>query len=313
MAKRLLFSSSWSKSPSVKFRQGSFQLITDFLINLNQKNKDNLRSLSKCCGAFKHSRVVEHVFLITKELGLDPLTGYHAVELLQRFMFKHLENLVTTSTPTHEGAASDLSRSQEDAIFGKLKDKFPLIVFSCVQLSSKLSLHSQLIDNNTAVRFLRSIGHSFSKQDLLESELMVLKGLEFRLNVPNPLTYVEILLEGLGHNEPSVPVEHLYHQCGHVLQFISLHRTDIYETLLRNTTWCENPSRKQRETFLPVTEDYMLLGVGVIAVATFILYVRQWKQVVRELSCISGISRRSIIDFVHATLVHVTGTSFLEI
>lgn len=46
--------------------------------------------------------------------------------------------------------------------------------------------------------FLHSVGHTVSKQTLLESELMVLKGLEFKLNTPNPLTYVEILLEVLG-------------------------------------------------------------------------------------------------------------------
>lgn len=55
-----------------------------------------------------------------------------------------------------------------------------------------------MIDNSTAVHFLHSVGLSVSKQTLLESELMVLKGLEFRLNAPNPLTYVEILLEVLG-------------------------------------------------------------------------------------------------------------------
>lgn len=42
------------------------------------------------------------------------------------------------------------------------------------------------------------MGHSVSKQALLESELMVLKGLKFRVNDPNPLTYVEVLLEVLG-------------------------------------------------------------------------------------------------------------------
>ncbi len=48
------------------------------------------------------------------------------------------------------------------------------------------------------MRFLHSVGHSVSKQTVLESELMVLKGLEFKLDAPNPLTYVEILLEVLG-------------------------------------------------------------------------------------------------------------------
>lgn len=55
-----------------------------------------------------------------------------------------------------------------------------------------------MIDNDTAVRFLHSVGHSVTKKAVLESELMVLKGLEFRVNDPNPLTYVEVLLEVLG-------------------------------------------------------------------------------------------------------------------
>lgn len=55
-----------------------------------------------------------------------------------------------------------------------------------------------MINNNTAVRFLTSVGLSVSKEAVMESELTVLKGLKFRLSVPNPLIYVEILLEVLG-------------------------------------------------------------------------------------------------------------------
>ncbi|XP_054454992.1 cyclin N-terminal domain-containing protein 1 [Anoplopoma fimbria] len=306
MAKSYFFSQS--QSLKLKFGEASFDFLTDFLVNLNKRNKENLNSLSKCSGEFKDKRLMEYIFLITQELRLDPLAGYHAIELLQRFMVKHLTDLLTTPTP--EGAAADQPGSSEDAVFDKVKDKFPLIVFSCVQLASKLSLHSQIIDNSTAVRFLHSVGLSVSKQTLLESELMVLKGLEFRLNAPNPLTYVEILLEVLGHNEPSVPVERLHQLCHHVLQFVSLQRTSIYDSLLVTTTQCVSPSREQREKFVTVTEDCMLLGVAVIAVATFILYDRKWEQVVGELSHITGISRRSISDFAHVTLTHIVRTDF---
>ena len=55
-----------------------------------------------------------------------------------------------------------------------------------------------MIDNSTAVRFLDSFGYKVSMKAVLNSELMVLKGLEFRLDAPDPLTYVEILLEVLG-------------------------------------------------------------------------------------------------------------------
>ena len=136
------------------------------------------------------------------------------------------------------------------------------------------------MDNNTAVQFLHSMGHSVSKRTLLESELMILKVLDYRLNVPNPLTYVEILLEVLGelstshqpatkrcvvihacdfimqknmlscsvtvHNESSIPVEHLHHLCRHVLQFTYLQKTAIYDSLLMATTRRSSPSNEQR-------------------------------------------------------------------
>ncbi|XP_005725935.1 cyclin N-terminal domain-containing protein 1 isoform X2 [Pundamilia nyererei] len=294
MAKRLFFSPSKSNAAGVKFGEASFDLLTDFLVNLDKRNKDNLLSSTKYCGNLKNKRVIEYILLITNKLRLDPLVGYHAVELLQRFMVKYIEDFITAPTP--KGATSNHPRSYEDAVHNKLKDKFPLIIFSCVQLASKLSLHSH------ASSALPMITYT-----LLESELMVLKGLKFRLNVLNPLTYVEILLEVLGHNEPSVPMKPLYHHCHHVLQFISLERTAIYETLLMTTTERVSPSREQREQFVPVTEDCMLLGVGVIAVAAFIL--RKWEQVVGELSHITRISKKSITDFAHATLVHIVGIS----
>lgn len=48
------------------------------------------------------------------------------------------------STPSPEGAAAAEPRSSEDAVFDEVKDKFHLIIFSCVRLASKLLLHSQV-------------------------------------------------------------------------------------------------------------------------------------------------------------------------
>ncbi|XP_041672189.1 cyclin N-terminal domain-containing protein 1 isoform X2 [Cheilinus undulatus] len=249
---------------------------------------------------------MEFIFLITAELRLDPLAGYHAAELLQRFMVKHLTDLFITPTP--QGAATDPPKSYEGAVFGMLKEKFPLIIFSCLQLASKMSLHSHMINNSIAVHFLHSAGFSVSKKDVLESELMVLKGLDFRLDAQNPLTYVEILLEVLGHNEPSIPVDRLHPLCLHVLQFVSLQRTAIYGSLLAATVQWGSPSTEQREKFVTVTEDCMLLGVNVIAVATFIVIFEEWEQVLKELSHITGITQKSIRDFACVTLKHIIGT-----
>ncbi|KAM4715194.1 cyclin N-terminal domain-containing protein 1 [Anableps anableps] len=309
MAKRVIRFPRQRGITRLKFGETPSDLLNDLLIDLNKINKDNLDTLPKCSGSFKQKRIVEYIFLITQELRLDPSVGYHAVELLQRFMVKHVAEMLAR-IPTQSSAVDE---ADEDVIFASLKDKFPLILFSCVQLANKMFFHRHMIDTSTAVQFLHSLGLSVSKQTLLESELMVFKGVEYRLNVLNPLTYVEVILEVLGHNEPSIPVERLYRLCHHVLRFITLDQTVIYETLLRITIQCVNPSREQREKFVTVTEDRMLLGVGVIAVATYILCFKKWQQVVGELSHITGISRRSIGDFAQVILMHIVGTSSLAV
>lgn len=79
-------------------------------------------------------------------------------------MAKHLSDLLSTPSPQH--AATALPRCMEDVIFEKIKDKFPLIVFSCVQLASKLSLQScvssEMPNINTLIpRYKNKINFNF--------------------------------------------------------------------------------------------------------------------------------------------------------
>lgn len=55
-----------------------------------------------------------------------------------------------------------------------------------------------MVNNDIAMRFLQAAGRPSSKQQLLDSEILILKTLHFNVNVPNPLTFVETLLEVLG-------------------------------------------------------------------------------------------------------------------
>lgn len=54
--------------------------------------------------------------------------------------------------------------------------------------------------SDTALKFLQSLKYSYTKQELLESELAVLNTLHFQINVSTPLAYVELLLEVLGES-----------------------------------------------------------------------------------------------------------------
>lgn len=55
-----------------------------------------------------------------------------------------------------------------------------------------------MVNNDIGMRFLQAVNYPSSKEQLLDSEILILKTLDFNLNVPNPVMYVETLLEVLG-------------------------------------------------------------------------------------------------------------------
>ncbi|XP_051959540.1 cyclin N-terminal domain-containing protein 1-like [Xyrauchen texanus] len=290
-----------------KFGEVSSDILTDTLSDLNKRNKTNMENVSNICGKFRDQKIVESVFLLCEELGFDPVVGYNAIELLERCMTKHLEDRILSqkSQATQDTLCGDKG-NYEDLIYQTLKEKFFLFIFSSVQIASKLDLHSNLVNNDTALRYLQTVNYPCSKEKLLDTEIFILKTLNFNLNVPNALLYVETLLEVLGHNDPTTPVAHLHHLCIYVLQFIYLQREPIYHSLLISATGCHSPAHEQRAKFVSVTEDFMLLGVGVIAVAAFIHHISTWEKVVQELTGITGISGQSIMEFAYVTLMHIT-------
>ncbi|XP_068080793.2 cyclin N-terminal domain-containing protein 1 isoform X1 [Danio rerio] len=303
MAKNTMFSFPTRDQRNLSFGEVSLDILTDILSNLNNKNKSNLEKVSNMCGCLKERRIVECVFLLCEELGLSPVVAYQAIEILERFTAKHIEDLIRSRNYSSD---TEDTRNCADLIFQTLKHKFFLFIISSIQIASKLDLYTNVVNNDIAMRFLQALSYPSSKKQLLDSEIFILKTLNFNLNVPNPVTYVETLLEVLGHNDASVPVAQLHDQCVPVLQFIYLQRETIYNSLLIAAIGCPSPSHEQRAKFVSVTEDFMLLGVGVIAVAAFIHHISTCEKVVEELTEITGISAQSIMDFAHVTLMHIT-------
>lgn len=80
----------------------------------------------------------------------------------------------------------------------------PRCIFTLTPSSPSLFFLAQIISNITVLNFLQALGYLYTKEELLESELDILKSLNFQINLPTPLAYVEMLLEVLG-NLLSVP------------------------------------------------------------------------------------------------------------
>ncbi|KAG5203138.1 hypothetical protein JEQ12_002721 [Ovis aries] len=179
------------------FRFGAVatETIEDTLLHLAQQNEQAVQEAAGRMGSFRETRIVEFVFLLSEQWCLEKSVSYQAVEILERFMVKQAENICRQATIQLRGKTEPQSwRALKEQLF----NKFILRLVSCVQLASKLSFHYKIISNITVLNFLRTLGYLHTKEELLESELDVLKSLNFQINLPTPLAYVEMLLEVLG-------------------------------------------------------------------------------------------------------------------
>ncbi|NP_001184146.1 cyclin N-terminal domain-containing protein 1 [Rattus norvegicus] len=281
------------------------ETIENALLHLAQQNEQAVKEAAGRSGSFRETRIVEFVFLLSEQWCLEKSVSYQAVEILERFMVKQAENICQQATLQLRSNELQSWRALKE----QLSNKFILRLVSCVQLASKLSFHYKIVSNITVLNFLQALGYGYTKEELLESELDILKSLNFQINLPTPLAYVEMLLEVLGYNGCLVPATQLHATCLTLLDLVYLLHEPIYESLLRASIENSPPSQLQGEKFISVKEDFMLLAVGIIAASAFIQNHECWSQVIGHLQSITGIASESIAEFSYAILTHSVGAN----
>lgn len=182
----------------------------------------------------------------------------------------------------------------------RLKHQIILRAVSCVQLASKLSSHYHLVTLNRARTFLSSCGFRYAATSVVQSEIRVLKTLEYRVHQPTPLEYIEVLLGSLVHNNKTVPAKHLHTLALRILNVFYLRRKQIcikLEQLLATQDGDASISSPSA-TMAAVETDKMLLAAGIIAAAGFILGQSQESQnLSNSLSHITCIVSEDITTF----------------
>ncbi|XP_073464484.1 cyclin N-terminal domain-containing protein 1 [Aquarana catesbeiana] len=300
----------FTEIPCTIFGMATFDILEDILVSLANENEQVLENLSVHAGCFKQTKVIELIFLLTEHWCQDCSTKYQAVELLDRFMILYVKQLYKSSTENRN--LMEITEAWASAKASLCK-RFILYLVSCIQITSKLNFHYHIINSNAVIQFLRSAGYSYTKKDLLQSEMTVLKTLDFHINIQSPFTFVEMLLEVLEYNGCSLPLKQVYDMSVMVLDLVYLLRNSIYDTVLKSTVDLPTPSNTQRSKFLAVKEDVMLLGTGIIAASTYIISQNSWKQVMEHLSNITGITVNSIFEMCSAILKHSTGFTVMTI
>ncbi|KAM4691879.1 cyclin N-terminal domain-containing protein 1 [Rhinophrynus dorsalis] len=298
--------------PGTLFGFVSSDILEDVLIDLAKENDQGISCLSEYTGFFKEQKIIgercvyfisEMIFLLSDVWCQDSSTKYQAVEILDRFMLLRIEELYKSSAEYKK--TTDTSEVQSwSSMKADLCNTFLLHLVSCIQIASKLSFYSHIINNNKVLKFLQSVGYKTSKEEILKSEITVLKTLHFHVSLLSPFNYIEMLLEVLGHNGCTLSLKELREMCIMILDLVYLLRNPLYDMLLKASVDLSTPSNLQRTEFVSVKEDKMLLATGVIAASAFILNGESWNQVLDHLNRITGITINSMFDISTAILKH---------
>ena len=194
---------------------------------------------------------------------------------------------------------------QWDDVERRLRHQVILRSVSCVQLASKLGSHYHLVTLNRARSFLTSCGFRYAPTSIVQSEIRVLKTLQYQVHLPTPLEYIEVLLGSLVHNKKSMPVRHLHALSLKILDIFYLRRQNIREKLENLSV--PDPERNIGPDVVMATveNDQMLLASAVITAAGFILGQFKTKHISSQLSQITCIVDEDIINFASILLEEI--------
>lgn len=184
----------------------------------------------------------------------------------------------------------------------RLKHQIILRAVSCVQLASKLSSHYHLVTLSRARSFLTSCGFRYATISIIQSEIRVLKTLNYHVHYPTPLEYVEVLLGSLVHNDRTVPAKQLHALALKVLDMFYLQRRPIHEKLADLSRMQQEVSAEEEGADLStsaasIETDQMLLAAAIITAAGFILGQSHAKPISSQLSQITCIIVEDILTF----------------
>lgn len=273
-----------------KYTAVTADILQEWLISLASINTKTITCPLEQ-GLFKSGEYAEFVFNSCDLFKMAPEAKYLALEIFDRFMVQHIKDLYS------HVMQSESKHYQADwkSLLDRIKNQLKLRAVSCCQIASKLTSHYHIISASKARRFLRDhCGHRYAAEGILQSELRVLKTLNYNVTVPSTLTYIETLLEILGHNNREAEVK-VYHAVSmQVLTVVYISYSEVYKRLFEVTV--RSTPNKDRNKYMAVRADKMLLAVSVIVSSVYIADQHLSDKITEELSTITHIPCDDIVD-----------------
>lgn len=136
-------------------------------------------------------------FKIAEYLELEPNVRYMAIQLYDRFMYKHFWEIYKTEI------ANDPSEALWFKVCKRISNQTKLNLMSCFQLACKMDSHSNALGISQILNILYLIDEEseYTPDMISSSEIKVFKTVGFKMPLYTPLHYIEILLAATGLGE----------------------------------------------------------------------------------------------------------------
>lgn len=279
-------------------------LLQDWLITLAKRNINEIRNARYEQNYFKQGPAAAFLFLVCDRLRLPYQVKFFAVELFNRFMHRHIEELreyifACTLSPSNK-------RMYWSRIMMRVQSQLVLRVVTCCQIASKVNSHYKVVTVALARRFLLTLGHNYAPKSILQSEIRVLKTLGFRVTFESPLDYVEMLLQVLAHNTRSIdlPVRTYQSVSIKILTVLYLHSNHFYANMLRMSSQPVEAS-EFRQRMNEIKADKLLMGAAVVAASAYITDHQHVDLVIQHLHRMTKVKKEDIVNFVSSLVMEI--------
>ncbi|KAF0763836.1 cyclin N-terminal domain-containing protein 1-like [Aphis craccivora] len=204
-------------------------------------------------------KVVEFIFNLANELGVDSTVKYQCVELYDRFLSEYF---IYKHKKYYNNHSNEWLK-----ILKQCKKKSCLRIISCMLLLSKYAQQSVDIKFKDIKAILQRTGHIYTKKNIRYSETEVLRIVGYKLNEPSIFMLVEYFIDVI----PFITTDSLYSTCLLLTDFVYIYHQELYDRLQNQKTGYKICTYSEKLELLDVEYDKTTTAAAVIVTAFYIL------------------------------------------
>ncbi|XP_015188477.1 PREDICTED: cyclin N-terminal domain-containing protein 1-like isoform X1 [Polistes dominula] len=206
--------------------------------------------------------VISAIFKITCHLELGTDTKYLTIHLYDKFMCNYFWEVYKTENEATEASWSKICQT--------ISHKSKLYLVSCLQLASKMDLHSKSLSISQLICILRWIDKKkeYTNNVLISSEFKVFKTIGFKMPFCTPLQCIEVLLAATGLRNTL----NIYETSIELLDLAYLQHEQLYSHVQCLAQGRISKSEVNKRNLMALKTNSLFLGGCIILCATFFLY-----------------------------------------